>query len=57
MDNAWCVEYAIEDWDHCYLVIHCPTKDDVKPILKKHMQGRYFKIKRITEWSVDYEKN
>ena len=55
MNKAWHVDYATDDWDHCYIVIHCPTKEDVKPILKKHLQGKHYKINRITEWSVENE--
>ena len=55
MEQAWYVEYATEGWDHCYIVIHCPTKDGVKPILKKHLQSNNFRIKRITEWGLDHE--
>ena len=56
MDKAWHVDYKTDDWDHCYIVIHCPTKADVRPILKRHLQGKPHKINRITEWSVDNDR-
>lgn len=55
MDKAWYVDYATDDWDHCYIVIHCESKADVKHILKKHMGSKAFKINRISEWSGEYE--
>ena len=55
MDKAWYVDYATSTWDHCYIVIHCEDRSDVRKILKKHLNGADFKINRITEWSVDHE--
>lgn len=51
MDNAWFVDYATDEWEHCYIVIHCPTKADVKPILKKHLGGEKFKINKLRKWT------
>ena len=56
MDKAWFVDYATDDWEHCYIVIHCATKADAKAMLKKHLGNASFKINRITEWSVDDDR-
>lgn len=56
-DKAWYIDYATDDWEHCYIVIHCSTKAEAKSILKKHLGGKGFKVNRITEWSVNNERS
>lgn len=38
MDNkAWLVDFDTAEWAHCYVVIWCDNRSDVRKILKHHM--------------------
>lgn len=55
-DKAWFVDYAHSEWNHCYIVIHCEKRSDVKNILKRHLGNfgiRDFTINRVAEWDSD----
>ena len=52
--KAWFVDYATDTWDHCYIVIHCDERSDVRKVLKKHLGTDSFKINRTTSYDVGY---
>lgn len=56
MNKAWFVDYGTREWNHCYIVIHCNDRKDIKNILKRHL-GNFgvhdFTINRVAEWESD----
>ncbi|MCR5566013.1 MAG: hypothetical protein K6F61_04115 [Clostridiales bacterium] len=56
-NKAWFVDYASREWDHCYIVIRCDDRKEVKNILKRHLANfgvHDFKINRLAEYEGDH---
>jgi hypothetical protein len=47
--KIWLVDFSTDDRNDCQIVIHSDTKDGVKNMLKRHMAGKPYRIKKITE--------
>ena len=53
--KIWLVDFSTDDRNDCQIVIHADTKDEVKSMLKRHMAGKPYRIRKITERIVNHE--